>query len=804
MKISLDWLSDFIEIKESNEEIADLLTQSGLEVEGLDEVEAVPGGLKGLVIGEVKNCRKHPNADKLSVTQVDIGLEELTPIVCGAPNVAEGQKVIVATVGSTLYPAKGEPFKIKKAKIRGELSQGMICAEDEIGLGSSHEGIIVLDTDLANGTAAADYYQLGSDYVFEIGLTPNRADAASHFGTARDLKALLERDIKLPNLSSFKVDNNSRPIKVTVENTAACPRYTSITISDVQVEDSPEWLQRRLKTIGITPTNNVVDITNFVLHGLGQPMHAFDADQIKGDHVLVKNVEEGTKFTTLDEKERILSASDLMICNETEAMCIAGVFGGHRSGVTKQTKNIFLEVAYFSADSVRKSSLTHQLKTDAAFRYERGTDPNMTLTALKYATILIKEIAGGQVSSEINDLYPTPINDFRIEVSYSHIDRLIGKHIEKDAVHTILKNLDIKIEPINEDKFMAIVPPYRVDVQREADIIEEVLRIYGYNNIPLKKHLSSTFLSNFPKKDNDSLQLEVTRMLAGAGYQEMITNSLTKKANSEKVESINSQEDVHILNYLSEDLDVMRQSLVFNGLEVINRNIKRKNTNLQLFEFGKTYHLIDGQYKEREALGIFCTGNNHDDHWLLPKRALGYSDLAQVVSQLLAKFNMSQMESTPTKNDIFEYGLSIEKNKKLIGEIGKVNNHLLKSFKVNQDIYYASIDWAYLRANYPLNPQFKPLSKFPEVKRDLSLVVDKSVKFEDIRKIAHKLERHLITKIKVFDVYEGEKIEKNQKAYALTIYLQDQEKTLTDKVIDKTMNKLMSGFERELNALIRR
>lgn len=804
MKISLDWLKDFIDINESAEEISDLLTQSGLEVEGLEEVEAVKGGLKGLVIGEVKTCEKHPNADKLSITTVDIGADDLSPIVCGAPNVASGQKVIVATVGAKLYPTEGDGFTIKKAKIRGEASQGMICAEDEIGLGQSYDGIMVLDTDLPNGTPAADYFNLSSDQVFEIGLTPNRADAASHFGTARDLKALLEREVKLPNLSAFEIDNNNRPIKVTVENTEACPRYSSISISNVEVKESPEWLQRRLKAIGIGPTNNVVDVTNFVLHGLGQPMHAFDADAIKGDHVIVKNLPEGTPFTTLDEKERKLSEHDLMICNEEEGMCIAGVFGGMKSGVTENTKNVFLEVAYFSADSVRKTSLKHQLKTDAAFRYERGTDPNMTVTALKYAALLIKEIAGGEISSEISDIYPNPIEDFRVEVKYSHVTRLIGKEIEKDRVHNILKDLDIKVEPINEDKFLAIVPPYRVDVQREADVIEEILRIYGYNNIALDDHLSSTFLSNFPKKDQDSLQLEVTRMLAGANYQEIITNSLTKKANAEAVDSINSDEDVFILNYLSEDLDVMRQNLVFHGLEVIERNVNRRNTNLQLFEFGKTYHLINDKYKERESLAIFATGKTHGEHWMDQPRALTYQDLAQLVSQLLAKFNLTNLETKKSENDLFEYGLTIELNKKKLAEVGKVNPKLQKGLKLNQEVFFADIDWAYLKKQYPLNPQFTPLSKFPEVKRDLSLVVDKSVKFEDIRRLSLKLERQLITKINVFDVYEGDKIEENQKAYALSFFLQDQEKTLTDKVIDKTMKKLMSGFERELNALIRK
>jgi len=804
MKISLNWLKDFIELNESPEEISALLTQSGLEVEGLEEVEAVKGGLKGLVIGEIKSCAKHPNADKLSVTTVDIGQEELSPIVCGAPNVAVGQKVVIATVGATLHPAGGEPFKIKKAKIRGEVSEGMICAEDEIGLGKSHDGIMVLDTVVPNGTPASSYFNLQSDHVFEIGLTPNRADAASHLGTARDLKALLNKEIKMPNLSAFHADNNNRPIKVTVDNKVACPRYTSISISNVEVKDSPEWLQQRLQAIGINPTNNVVDVTNYVLHGLGQPMHAFDADAIAGDHVIVKTVEEGTLFTTLDEVERKLSAKDLMICNKKEGMCIAGVFGGTKSGVTEHTKHIFLEVAYFSPDSVRKTSQKHQLKTDAAFRYERGTDPNMTVTALKFAALLIKETAGGEISSEINDFYPDPIEDFRVEVKYKNIDRLIGKSIDSDRVHKILRSLEIRIEPINEEKFVAIVPPYRVDVQREADIIEEILRIYGYNNIPLKDHLSSTFLSHFPKKSNDSLKLELSRLLSGAGFHEVVTNSLTKKAYSDSVESIKSDQDVNVLNSLSEDLNVMRQDLVFHGLEVIERNVKRKQTDLKIYEFGTTYHLINDKYKEREVLAMFATGNNHAPHWLASERSIGFHDLAEAVSQLFSKFDLTAYDSADLVSDIFDYGLEISFKKKVIAKIGKVNQHLTKALKINQEVFYASIDWSYLKKQYPLNPVFQPISKFPEVKRDLSLVVDKSVKFDEIRKVTNKIERQLIKDIQVFDVYEGDKIGKEQKAYAISFFLQDQQKTMTDKVIDKTMSRLIKGFEEELQATIRK
>lgn len=804
MKISLNWLKDFIEIKESPEEISSLLTQSGLEVEGLEEVEAVKGGLKGMVIGEVMTCKKHPNADKLSVTTVDIGESTYSLIVCGAPNVAVGQKVIVATVGSMLYPKNGEPFKIKKAKIRGEVSEGMICAEDEIGLGTGHEGILVLETELANGTPAAEYFNLTSDQVFEIGLTPNRADAASHLGTARDLKALLDREISMPNLSSFHIDSNTRPIKVTVEDYKACPRYTSVSISNVDVKESPEWLKKRLEAIGLNPTNNVVDVTNYVLHGLGQPMHAFDADKIVGDHVIVKTLPSGTPFKTLDDVDRKLNPTDLMICNESEGMCIAGVFGGTKSGVTENTKNVFLEVAYFSPDSIRKTSQHHQLKTDAAFRYERGTDPNMTVTALKYAAILIKEVAGGEISSEINDLYPSPAEDFQVEVRYKNIDRLIGKHIEGEEVRKILRSLDIRIEPINEERFMAIVPPYRVDVQREADIIEEVLRIYGYNNIPLSDHLSSTFLSHFPKKSDDAIQLEVSRILSGSNFHEIITNSLTKAAYSESVEALDTAQNVNILNSLSEDLNVMRQDLLFNGLEVIERNLNRKQTNLRLFEFGSTYHLIGEKYKERDVLALFMTGRSHEGHWLEKERELHFHDLSEAVAKILSKFDLSNTDTEEVKNDLFDYGLRISLNKKPIAELGKVAQKLTKPLKIGQEIFYAKIDWTYLKKQYPLNPAFQPISKFPEVKRDLSLVVDKSVKFDEIRKVAQKLERQLITKINVFDVYEGDKIEENQKAYAISIFLQDQHKTLNDKLIDKTMTRLINGFEKELGALIRK
>lgn len=804
MKISLNWLKQYIDISETPEEISKILTDTGLEVEGLEEIESVKGGLKGLVIGEVLTCTQHPNADKLSLTTVDIGSEEPSPIVCGAPNVAAGQKVVVATVGSTLYPSGGDSFTIKKAKIRGEVSEGMICAEDEIGLGASHAGIMVLDTDLPNGTPAAQYFKLESDYTIEIGLTPNRADAASHLGVARDLKAALKKDIKLPEVSEIKPSSKEGGMNLTIANTEACPRYAGLTISGVKVQASPDWLQTKLKAIGINPTNNVVDVTNYVLHSLGQPMHAFDAAAITSNEVVVKTLPAGTKFVTLDEKERKLFAEDLMICNQDEGMCIAGVFGGIKSGVTEKTTTVFLESAYFSPDSIRKTAQNHQLKTDASFRYERGTDPNMPFFALQYATQLIQEVAGGEVVGEVFDIYPEPIDDFKVEVTYHRINQLIGKELANKEIEDILEGLDIKLEDKTSEGFTAIVPPYRVDVQREADIVEEVLRVYGYNNVELQPTLSSSFLSEFPKKDNDSLQLEVSRILSGAGFNEIVTNSLTKHQYAAASESIDSDNNVHILNYLSEELDVMRQTLMFSGLEVIDRNIKRRQNSLKLYEFGTTYHKKGEKYKEYNRLAIFLTGENAAESWLDQSRPVRFHDLSQMVYQLLNKFGMSRLEITDAQSDLWSYGIEISYNKKTVVTLGKVNPKLAALCEVKQEVFYADFDWQMLRENYPLIVDFQPLSKFPEVKRDLSLVIDKSVNFEDIRKLSDRNASKLLTRMRVFDVYEGDKIGENEKAYAVSFFLQDQEKTLTDKVIDKTMQRLMTVFEKDLGATIRK
>jgi phenylalanyl-tRNA synthetase beta chain len=804
MKISFSWLKDLIHINETPDQIANMLTRSGLEVEGVEKFELVEGGLEGVVIGQVMTCEKHPDADKLSKTTVETGPGTVVPIVCGAPNVAAGQKVIVATVGATLYPVEGEPFKIKKAKIRGEISEGMICAEDEIGLGHSHAGIMVLDTNLPNGTPAAQYFHLEPDHVLEIGLTPNRADAASHIGVARDLKVLTGQKITPPSVEHFKADNQSLPVKIVVENTKACPRYSGLTISGVTVKDSPDWLKKRLKAIGLSPINNVVDATNYVLHELGQPLHAFDADKIEGQTVIVKTLPQDTLFVTLDEKERKLSANDLMICDQKGGMCIAGVFGGLHSGVTSQTQNIFLESAYFSAEYIRRTSQYHGLKTDASFRFERGTDPNMTVFALKRAALLIKEIAGGQISSEITDIYPDKIEAFKVNVKYKNIDRLIGKSLPKDLIHSILNGLEIEIIAPTEDGFTALVPPYRVDVQREADIIEEILRIYGYDNIEVSDRLQADYLAEFPDIDHGKIQSNITQLLAANGFSEIITNSLTKPHYASLAEGLKEEENVVILNQLSEDLGVLRQNLLFTGLEVLAYNINRKQKDLKLFEFGKAYYKRNGKYKEENRLGVFITGNKESETWIQKSQKADFHDLADIIYKLLGKFNIEKFDSRVIHNKTFSYGLEIMVNDQVIITAGKVSKKINSALDIKQDVFFADIQWELLLKKKKNTITYKEVSKFPEVRRDLSLVIDKKVTFDQIRTLAEKTERGLLQKINVFDVYEGENIGSDKKAYALSFILQDKNKTLTDQIIDKTMDKLMKSFESELNALIRK
>ncbi|WP_439184794.1 phenylalanine--tRNA ligase subunit beta [Carboxylicivirga taeanensis] len=817
MNISYNWLKNYLNIDLAPEKVSEILTDLGLEVGGMEEVQSVKGGLEGLVIGEVLTCEKHPNADKLSVTTVNIGANEPLPIVCGAPNVAAGQKVVVATVGTVLYSGD-ESFSIKKSKIRGEQSMGMICAEDEIGLGASHDGIMVLPEDTVPGTLAKDYFQIENDIAIEVDLTPNRVDGASHYGVARDLAAYLKQhqddvELSLPAVDAFKADNNSYPVKVTVENTEACPRYCGVTISDVTVKESPEWLQNRLKAIGLNPINNIVDVTNFVLHELGQPLHAFDGDQIAGNEVIVKTLPDGTLFETLDEEKRELSDKDLMICNANEGMCIAGVFGGIKSGVSEKTNKVFLESAYFNPVWVRKTAKRHTLSTDASFRFERGVDPNMTVYALKRAALLIKEVAGGSISSEVIDIYPTKIENFTVDVSYRNIARLIGKTLSNDTIKNILSALEIEIINETEEGLKLSVPPYRVDVQREADVVEEILRVYGYNNIEMPSTVNSTIVYS-QKPDDHKLKNQLANQLIAQGFSEIMCNSLTKAAYYESLESYPRQSVVELANPLSNDLNGMRQTLLFGALESIAHNINRRNSDLKLFEFGNTYHFNTGgdktdlnNYSEEQRLALFMTGNKAASNWNTPEQQVSFFDLKNLLENLLLRLGLSfaDFKEEMTQSDLFTEGISLMQGDSSVIDFGLVNSKLLKSFDIDMPVYFAEIKWdIILKKSSKKTVTYKEISKFPEVKRDLALVLNKDVKFEQVKAIAQKTEKKLLKRISLFDVFEGEKLGADKKSYAVSFILQDETKTLNDKQIDKIMNKLMSTYEKELGALIRK
>jgi phenylalanyl-tRNA synthetase beta chain len=803
MKISYNWLKQYIDIPESPEEIGKVLTSTGLEVEHVEEHESVKGGLKGLVIGHVLTCVKHPNADKLSLTTVDVGGGKVLPIVCGASNVAAGQKVVVAVPGATVHPTKGDPFQIKLAKIRGEQSEGMICAEDEVGLGESHAGIMVLDASAKPGTPASEYFGIQSDYTIEIGLTPNRADAASHIGVARDIKAVLKRELRLPSVEKFAVENKSLSIPVVVENSEACPRYSGVTITGLEVKESPAWLQNRLRAIGLTPINNIVDITNFICHEFGQPMHAFDAEKIGGQKVIVKTLPAGTKFVTLDGKERTLTATDLMICDGNgKGMCIGGVFGGIGSGITTETKRVFLESAYFSPAWIRKTGMTHQLKTDASFRYERGIDPNNTVYALKRAAMLICEVAGGKISSDIVDVYPAKIEDTKFTVKVSNINRLIGKEIPLDEIYGILERLDIKVSNKKNGVFDVSVPAYRVDVKQEADIVEEILRIYGLNNIELRDEAGTDFISGFPANDINKFRQSVGTLLASNGFYEILTNSLTHI----KYKSLGG-EPVEILNKLSEEQAILRTNMLMTGLEVCSFNINRKQKDLKLFEFGKVYGKTDGKYHESERLALYLTGQYEADNWQRQRRAVSYHDLSRFVANVLEKSAVkgaTTMKVDSLPETFFEYGVKIVSGKKEIGVMGKVKTSFQKDFGIKQEIFYADLDVALLFNS--ANPKFdvQDVPKFPEVRRDLSLVLDRHVAYKEIEELVRSTERKLVKEVIVFDVYEGDKIPPGKKAYALGFTLQDEAKTLTDEEIEKTMSRLIGAFETKMHALIRK
>lgn len=807
MKISYNWLKQFIKTQKTSEQIAVLLTDLGLEVEGIEQFETIKGGLKGIVVGQVLTCEKHPNADKLNITTVDVGEEAPLQIVCGAANVAQGQKVAVATVGTTLYDLEGKPFQIKKSKIRGENSFGMICAEDELGLGSSHEGILVLDAKAKVGTPVSKIYNVEVDEILEIGLTPNRADAMSHWGVARDLKAGLQQqgihtELVTPSISNFRVDKRTLKIDVDVKDNKLCPRYCGVTISDVTVKESPEWLKNRLKSLGITPKNNIVDITNYVLHELGQPLHAFDGAKIKGNKIIVKTVAAGTKFITLDNIERVLSAEDLMICNEDTPIALAGVMGGINSSITETTSTIFLESAYFDPITIRKSAKRHSINSDASFRYERGIDPSITEYALKRAAILIKELAGGEITSDTIDLCPKKVPGFQVVLNFETLNRIVGQEISKEAVKNILTSLEIKIGSISEAGLGLTIPPYRVDVQREIDVVEEILRIYGYNNIEFSQKLNAS-ISNSSQTEEYKLQNITANLLVSNGFYEIMSNSLTTPIYNELSANILKDQTVTILNPLSNDLSVMRQSLLFSGLEAISYNLNRKKTDIKFFEFGKIYKKQFTEYNEERHLAIFVSGNRTSDNWLEKAQVSDFFFLKAHLAKILNRLGIKELTSAPLTSDVFSEGIALMKGNELIVEFGVVKKSILKEFDIKQEVLYADIKWENLSRIVSNKIKFTEIAKYPQVKRDLALLIDNEVTFEDIYLTAIQTNKQLIKKIDLFDVYQGDKLPENKKSYAVSLILQDEEKTLTDERIDKAMAAIIEELNQKLGATLR-
>lgn len=813
MTISYNWLRDYIQTDLTAAQAAEILTAIGLEIEGIEKAEAVKGGLEGLVVAEVLTCEKHPDADKLHVTTVSIG-DGAQPlqVVCGAPNVAAGQKVILATVGTTLYPAGDEEcFKIKKSKIRGVESLGMLCAEDEIGVGESHDGIIVLDQSVKAGTPAAEVFELKEDYIFEVGLTPNRVDAASHYGVARDLAAYLRSKATLADVSAFSEGDNKVPFKVTVENPQAAPRYTGITMEGIQIKPSPEWLQTKLRAIGINPKNNVVDITNFVLHECGQPLHAFDLDKVEGGEIRVRNCEEGTLFTTLDGVERKLSADDLMICNANSPMCIAGVFGGMESGVSETTTRVFIESAYFNPVSVRKTAKRHGLSTDASFRYERGADPNITVYALKRAVLLIQELAGGRVSSAMGDFYPEPIADFEFEVSYNNVNRLIGKVIDCDTVKSILRGLEIKVLSEVDGVLKVSVPAYRVDVQREADVVEEILRIYGFNNIE-NPHIIKNVITYGNQQTTDRMVEAVSTLLASIGCNEIMSNSLTKAAYYEGLESYKAERLVRIVNPLSIDLNVMRQTLLFNALEAVQMNVNRKSQDLRLFEIGNCYtydaakadHTLKA-YSEQKRLAITVTGLKMVQSWQTKAQMSNFYTVKALIEKIMERlglnFNEGVMESLDS--DLYSEAVSYSIRGSKLFEMGIVSKKVRSMFDIKAPVYFAELNVEKLQKLVnTVKVQVSELNKFQPVKRDLALLVDKAVTFGQLREAAYRAEKKLLKSVTLFDVYEGDKLPVGKKSYAISLVIEDSSKTLTDTEIERIMSNITASLEK-VGAIVR-
>ncbi|SDL43740.1 phenylalanine--tRNA ligase subunit beta [Kriegella aquimaris] len=809
MNISYNWLKQFLKIDWESQKTAELLTDLGLEVEGVSTYESIKGGLEGVIVGHVVECEKHPNADRLKLTKVDIGTSTPLQIVCGAPNIAKGQKVPVAGIGTTLYTKEGEPWTLKKGKIRGEESQGMICAEDELGLGDSHDGIMVLDDSIKPGTPLSEVFETEIDEVFEIGLTPNRADAMSHFGVARDLKAGLkqreiEKELITPSTSHFNVDNRSLKINVVVEDSELAPRYCGITLTDLVVQPSPSWLQNRLKAIGLTPINNIVDATNYVLHEMGQPLHAFDADRIYGKKVVIKTVAKGTKFMTLDGEERELHEEDLMICDGEKPMCIAGVFGGINTGVTQNTTSIFLESAYFNPVSIRKTAKRHGLNTDASFRFERGIDIENVEYSLKRAALLIKEIAGGNITSDIIDLYPKRKEDLGVFLTFDKIDKLIGQKIPQDTIKSILASLDIKVKNVTETGLGLSIPSYRVDVEREVDVIEEILRVYGYNNIAFKTKLNAS-IAKTSKFEDHKLQDQIGNMLAAQGFLEIMTNSLTSSEYPSYVDDIDKDQTITMLNPLSAELSVLRQSMLFSGLETISHNVNRRKPNLQFFEFGKTYQQHDKARLELKHLALYATGSrNGGGNWATATQKTDFYFLKSIVENVLARLGLKDVDQQAIENSVFSEGLTLVLNKKELVTFGVVNTGILKRFDIKQEVLYADFNWDNVVSLInKTEVVFKDIPKYQEVKRDFALLLDNEATFKQVQDLGFNTEKKLLKAIQLFDVYTGNKLPKGKKSYAVSFTILDDKKTLTDTQIDKIMNKLRKKYEMELGAELR-
>ena len=835
MNVSYKWLKEYVDVELTAQEVADALTSIGLEVEGVEEVQSIRGGLEGLVVGHVLTCEPHPNSDHMHVCTVNVGTPDIQQIVCGAPNVAAGQKVIVATLGTKLYDGDQE-FTIKKSKLRGVESNGMICAEDEIGVGESHDGIIVLPEDTPVGMKAAEYFGLESDWLIEVDITPNHSDACSHYGVARDLYAWLVQNgyktsLHRPSVEDFRVDNHDLQIPIRVENSEACPRYAAVSVTGCEVGESPKWLKERLTTIGLRPINNIVDITNYVMMAFGQPLHCFDADMIKGGEVIVKTLPEGTPFETLDGVEHKLSDHDLMICNAEDPMCIGGVYGGKGSGTYETTRNILLESAYFHPTWIRKSARRHGLQTDASFRFERGVDPNGQIYALKYAALLCQQLAGGKVSMEITDIYPNPLPDFPVSITYAYIDQLIGKHIPAETVKSIVTSLEMRIEEETAEGLKIIVPAYRVDVQRPCDVVEDILRIYGYNNVEIPLSLNSTIAIKGDVDKSFKLQNLVSEQLVGAGFNEILNNSLSKSSYYDDLQSYPAANCVRLLNPLSQDLSVLRQTLIFGGLETISRNVNRRRADLQLFEFGNCYyfhaekkcadiipgvsssrdpevikHVLDA-YSEDYHLGLWITGKRVSGSWAHPDEDQTFYVLKAQVMNILQRLGVpfGAILFKDGQNDLFAKSILIEnRGGKVIAQLGIVAKRLQAAFDIPTEVYFADIAWGQvMKLIRKQAVSFTELPKFPAVSRDLALLVDKSVEFSQIEAIAYQTERKLLREVRLFDVYEGKNLPAGKKSYAVNFILQDETKTLNDRAIDAIMQKLIQNLTKQLGAELR-